>query len=159
MSGLVKLSLACCHVSVKQRKSNLELVRRSWTRCPLLESEGMFNSLKLIEVLSHLTELLANLIRLANTLCCHSGKSGENPDGCIFDEAGEQYLNGGAVRSGEAWIQKRTGDRWLEVKKDLFREGGVRIPGSEETIQGPGEEEGGSVSGCVIRGERGLVSR
>jgi len=24
-----------------------------------------------------------------------------------------------------------------------------------KTIQGPGEEEGGSVSGCVIRGERG----
>ena len=40
--------------------------------------------------------------------------------------------------SGEDWIQKRTGDRWLEVKKDLFREGGVRIPGGEENDPGSG---------------------
>ena len=54
-------------------------------------------------------------------------------------------------RTGSKSEQETDG---LKSNNDLFREGGVRVPGSEETIQGPGEEEGGSVSGCVVRGER-----
>ena len=49
--------------------------------------------------------------------------------------------------SGEDWIQKRTGDIWLDGKKDLFREGVLGFQEARKTIRGPGEEVRGSVSG------------
>ena len=61
-------SLGCCHVSVKQRKSNLRSMRRSWIRCPLFVSERMFNRPKWVGVLSYFPVALANLARLASAV-------------------------------------------------------------------------------------------
>ena len=66
--GWNHLVRSCCQVSIKQRKSSLWSVRRSWMNWPLFVSERMLISLKLTEVLSSLVRVKASLDGLANTV-------------------------------------------------------------------------------------------
>lgn len=69
-------SSGCCRVSVKQKKSNLWSVRRSWTGCPLFVSERMLSRRKLTQVLSDCVRVLGDLVNSPARILWRAARGG-----------------------------------------------------------------------------------